>query len=115
MALLERIKEISKKQGLSLRAVNDKANLGTNAIYRWDKAIPNLRSVAAVADVLHVSVDYLLGNTDDPNPPKKSDKPQTVDLHDQMNDDLTITAWKGRTISPEEREMIRRILDGGGD
>ncbi|WP_204123169.1 helix-turn-helix domain-containing protein [Lacticaseibacillus mingshuiensis] len=115
MTLLERVKETSKKQGWSLQQTAQKAGLGINSLYAWKTKTPSADRIQAVADVLHVSVDYLLGNTDDPNPPKKSDKPQTVDLHDQMNDDLTITAWKGRTISPEEREMIRRILDGGGD
>ena len=115
MTTFERVKETAKKQGLSLTDTSIKAGMGEKAIYKWKYNEPSASRLQAVADVLHVSVDYLLGNTDNPNPPKKSGKPQTVDLHDQMNDDLTITAWKGRTISPEEREMIRRILDGGGD
>lgn len=105
MALLERIKEISKKRGLSLRAVNDQAKLGTNAIYRWDKATPNTESVRKVADVLHVSVDYLLGNTDNPNPTKS--KPQ--DLADK---DIVLS-FEGKEIPPEDLETIRRFLRGG--
>ena len=115
MTPFERIKETAKKNGLSLQDTATKAGIGINTIYGWKRYVPASDKLQAVADALHVTTDYLLGNTDDPNPPKKSGKPQTVDLHDQMNDDLTITAWKGRTISSEEREMIRRILDGGGD
>lgn len=122
MTLFERVKKIAGDRGYSLAELARKANIGEKSIYAWKPSktypqgiTPRRETLDKVADVLHVSVDYLLGNTDNPNPPKKSGKPQTVDLHDQMNDDLTITAWKGRTISPEEREMIRRILDGGGD
>ncbi|WP_390404469.1 helix-turn-helix domain-containing protein [Lacticaseibacillus jixiensis] len=106
MALLKRIKEISKQYGLSLRAVNEKAELGTNAIYRWDEVTPNMESVNKVADVLRVSVDYLLGNTDDPNPAPKLGKPKPVDLADR---DVPMM-FEGKPVNESDREIIEVIL-----
>ncbi len=110
MTTLDRIKKISKQRGFSLTKVNDMANLGTNTIYSWKHKEPGINNLKAVANVLHVSVDYLLGKTDDPSTSSKSKK---VDIKDAMQDDYTIMSYGGREIPPEELEMIRRILDGG--
>jgi len=110
MTTLDRIKKISKQRGFSLTKVNDMANLGTNTIYSWKHKEPGINNLKAVANVLHVSVDYLLGKTDDPDVNTKSKK---VDIKDAMQDDYTVMSYGGREIPPEELEMIRRILDGG--
>jgi transcriptional regulator with XRE-family HTH domain len=82
MTVVERIKESAKKRGYNLKTTALKAGLSENAIYSWQKYTPSSDKLAAVADVLHVSVDYLLGNTDDPNPAPKAGKPSVVDLAD---------------------------------
>ena len=110
MTTLDRSKKISKQRGFSLTKVNDMANLGTNTIYSWKHKEPGINNLKAVANVLHVSVDYLLGKTDDPD---VNAKPKKVDIKDAMQDDYTIMSYGGREIPPEELEMIRRILDGG--
>ena len=110
MTTLDRIKKISKQRGFSLTKVNDMANLGTNTIYSWKHKEPGINNLKAVANVLHVSVDYLLGKTDDPD---VNTKPKKVDIKDAMQDDYTVMSYGGREIPPEELEMIRRILDGG--
>ena len=110
MTTLDRIKKISKQRGFSLTKVNDMANLGTNTIYSWKHKEPGINNLKAVANVLHVSVDYLLGKTDDPDVNIKSKK---VDIKEAMQDDYTVMSYGGREIPPEELEMIRRILDGG--
>lgn len=110
MTTLDRIKKISKQRGFSLTKVNDMANLGTNTIYSWKHKEPGINNLKAVANVLHVSVDYLLGKTDNPDVNIKSKK---IDIKDAMQDDYTVMSYGGREIPPEELEMIRRILDGG--
>lgn len=42
--------------------------LGKNSITRWDENKPSVDRVQKVADYFGVSVDYLLGRTDDPTP-----------------------------------------------
>ncbi|MDF8375190.1 helix-turn-helix transcriptional regulator [Weissella paramesenteroides] len=79
MTTFDRIKNISKKKGYSsLRVLSETAGLGPNAIYQWRKKTPRTDNLQAVADVLGVSVDYLLGNTDDMHANKKDES--TVDL-----------------------------------
>ena len=78
MTLFERTKEISKKRGMSLQDTAKLAGIGINSIYQWKKQTPSVDRIKLVADVLNVSVDYLLGNTDDMHANKKDES--TVDL-----------------------------------
>lgn len=106
MTVVERIKESAKRRGYNLKTTALKAGLSENAIYSWQKYTPSSDKLAAVADVLRVSVDYLLGNTDDPNPAPKNGKPKAVDLADR---DVPMT-FEGRPVSDEDRAIFEAIL-----
>ncbi|MCT4443524.1 MULTISPECIES: helix-turn-helix domain-containing protein [Lactiplantibacillus] len=102
MTPLERIKQISKKRGFSLTQVNDKANLGKNTIYSWKTKEPSINNLKAVADVLNVSVDYLLGNTDNPDPSTSSDN---------LTKNQKLIAYSiDPDISDEERQAIINMV-----
>ena len=60
MSLLNRIKTLAHKQGLTLRDIEIQLNLGTRSMQRWDKNSPSANKVLDVANLLHTSVDYLL-------------------------------------------------------
>lgn len=65
MTLVDRIKETAKnKRGWNLKTTAEKAGIGINSIYRWKEQTPTTDSLAKVAKVLDVSVDYLLGRPD---------------------------------------------------
>lgn len=78
MTTFERIKQTARERGLTLNQLNDTAKLKNNIIYSWKSKTPSAESLSKVADVLGVSVDYLLGNTDDMHANKKDES--TVDL-----------------------------------
>lgn len=102
MTPLERIKQISKKRGFSLTQVNDKANLGKNTIYSWKTKEPSINNLKAVADVLNVSVDYLLGNTDNPEPSTS---------YDDLTKNQKLIAYSiDPDISDEERQAIINMV-----
>ncbi|SFV40993.1 helix-turn-helix domain-containing protein [Ligilactobacillus acidipiscis] len=103
MSVLDRVKFISKNRGLSLLSLNNKAGLGKNAIYKWEKQKPSAENLEKVAVVLGVSSDYLLGKTDDTSRGKKS-----ADLAD----DETIFTYEGKPLDDEDKEIIRRLLRG---
>lgn len=99
--IYDRIKEISNKKGVSIDYVNDKAGLSNKAIYGWKKSTPKADNLQKVADVLHVSTDYLLGRTDQMNA-TSSDK-KVADILD----DETILAFDGMEIAEEDKEKLR--------
>lgn len=101
MTLFERTKLESEKQKLSLIEVANKAGIGENAIYTWKKSTPKADTLSKVANVLHVSTDYLLGRTDQMNA-TSSDK-KVADILD----DETILAFDGMEIAEEDKEKLR--------
>lgn len=101
MALIDRVKEVSKKNGYSLTDVAIKAGIGEKSIYAWTKREPTVATLQKVADVLHVSTDYLLGRTDEMNA-TSSDKKVTDIL-----DNETILAFDGMEIAEEDKEKLR--------
>lgn len=111
MTVLERIKEVSKLRGYNLTKVNEMAHLGKNTIYSWKTKEPSHNNVQAVADVLGVSVDYLLGNTDEIHINKK-DAP--YDLKEFI-DSTPVLKYDGKDIPEAEMRIIRRILEDMDD
>ena len=109
MTLFERTKETASNRGLSIQQVAKKAGLGINSIYRWKERNPTTSNIKAVADVLGVSVDYLLGNTDEMHSNKKDNDP--VDLYTVTDDerDRLISA-NGQPISDEDWIVIKALL-----
>ena len=108
MTLFDRIKTISKERGYSIAEVERKAGISANYMYQWKKRNPSPKALASVADVLNVSVDYLLGKTDDNS---TSMKPKQVDI----TDDDYIMTYQSKPIPPEDMEYIKRSLNGGKD
>lgn len=118
MTLFERVKKIAGDRGYSLAELARKANIGEKSIYAWKPSktypqgiTPRRETLDKVADVLHVSVDYLLGNTDNPSQPKKVGNHREVDLAD----DTLILSFDGKEVSPEDRELILRLMRGKKD
>lgn len=110
MTTFERIKEISKQRGLNLKKTATEAGLSENAIYKWKTQTPQSNALQDVADVLGVSVDYLLGNTDEMHSNKKDDK-KIADLKDIMKE-FEIVQFDGKTIPEEDLLVIERIIKG---
>lgn len=101
MTLISRTKDIAKLRGLSLDDVALKAGLSAKSIYNWGRNSPKSENLQKVADVLHVSTDYLLGRTDEMNT-TSSDK-KVADILDNE----TILAFDGMEIAEEDKEKLR--------
>ena len=117
MTVLERIKEVSKLRGYNLTKVNEMAHLGKNTIYSWKTKEPSHNNLQAVADVLGVSVDYLLGNTDEMHSNKKDDKSE-IDLDKALADQGVVMRYQGKELSDKAKRGILEILklvDGDED
>lgn len=105
MTTLDRIKELSKKQGRSLQKVAEEAGIGINSIYRWNTKTPSTDSLSKVATVLNVTVDYLLGTDETP---EWADKKDSIDLNDFLNDNLRVNmAFDGEDLTEEEIERLK--------
>lgn len=62
---LERIKALCEKLGITVSKLESDLKLGANTIYKWKVSDPSSGKLNRVAEYLGVTVDYLLGNTDE--------------------------------------------------
>lgn len=67
----ERLKALRKEHKMSQKALAEKMFVSQQAVARWEstkeKASPNPETLARLAQLFGVSVDYLLGKTDIPD------------------------------------------------
>ncbi|GAK30394.1 phage transcriptional regulator [Weissella oryzae SG25] len=105
MTLFERIKETAKKQGISITELSSNAGLGEKTIYKWKTQEPKVETLKKVAKELNVSVDYLLGNTDDPQPTSRRFVESGLSRADDKLNDITAT---GADMSDTE---LKKVLD----
>lgn len=112
MKSLDIVKELAKKRGWSLQKVAIEAGIGINSIYRWSTKTPSTDSLQKVADVLGVSVDYLLGNTDDIHANKKATSNNPVDLKEVAENDNwdDYLSADGRPLSDHDKNLLRVIF-----
>lgn len=63
-----RLKELRKKKGISQLRLATDLNTTQNTISRYEtgEREPGIEELLKIADYFNVSVDYLLGRTDDP-------------------------------------------------
>lgn len=109
MSTFERIKKLAKKVDKNLQEVAEEAGLGKNAIYKWQRQNPKGIDLAAVAQVLNTTTDYLLGNTDNPSIPEPKTTVTDADL-DEMLDNAR--SFDGKPMTDHDRELIRSYLKG---
>lgn len=106
MTLFDKIKKVSKERGYSIAEVERKAGISTNYLYQWKKREPSPKSLASVAKVLGVSVDYLLGETEKEEPVNDT---RDMEVEEALN---SMRSYQGQPISDEEREVMRGIIKG---
>lgn len=66
-AVAERIKEKMKEKNVTAKRMLAEVGLGVNTMSNMKTSMPTADNLARIADYLDVSVDYLLGRTDNPD------------------------------------------------
>ena len=113
MTTFERIKKVANERGYILKKLAIDAGFSENALYRYNQGVePKYSTVAALAKVLGVSVDYLLGNTDEMHSNKKDDMP--VDLEEVLDKLGPTLRFEGKELTDEQKiklyEMAKLML-----
>jgi len=105
MSIGTKIRDLRKQAHLSQTELGKKVSVSQQTVTAWEnnKAEPSSSAVAQLADIFNVTTDYLLGR-----PNKQETKKDDVEL----SDDDVIMTWRGKPLSDEDRELIRRIMNG---
>ena len=68
MISAERLKSLRKAAGKTQKAVAEGIGITTNSLQRFELGLahPKLATVEKIADIYNVSIDYLVGRSDNP-------------------------------------------------
>lgn len=106
----DRIKELAKKQGLSINSLEEKLGYSRNTIYNLKNSKPSTERISEIADYFNVSTDYLLGRTDNPAIAKDDT------IAGYTSDDLRKMAenaktFDGKPLTEEDIDAIQNIIE----
>lgn len=114
MDIYERVQYLAKNQGLSVRELGNKLNIGPTTLYKWKKQTPKSDILIKVADYFGVSTDYLLGRSNDKydlSPQEKIDiGVEAEKMMKGLNDEGSINFY-GEPMSEEDKEATLSALN----
>lgn len=98
MEFSERLKELRKKANFTQVEVAEKLGISQPAFASWERGAkkPTQENLVKIAQVLNVSVDYLVGNTEN-----KSDELDNIELLFRMN---------SKGLTKKEKEIFKKEL-----
>lgn len=103
MSTYERIQELAKNHGMSVRELGRKLDIGDTTIYKWRTQTPKIDVLEKVADYFGVTLDYLMGRE------KKNTIPTDDDLDDMIDH---ARSFDGKPVTDHDREIIKAYLKG---
>ena len=98
MEFAERLKKLRKDTGLTQVDVASKLGISQQAYASWERGVkkPTQDNLVKIAQVLNVSVDYLVGNSEE-----KLDELDNIELLFRMN---------SKGLTEEEKNIFRKEL-----
>ena len=98
MEFSERLKDLRRQAGLTQVDVEEKLGISQPAYASWERGVkkPTQENLVKIAQILNVSVDYLVGNSEE-----KSDELDNIELLFRMN---------SKGLTDEEKEIFRKEL-----
>lgn len=63
--MYEIIKNLCKKKGISIYALEKELNLSSGSVCKWEKSTPRIDTLQKIADYFGVSITYFLEDNED--------------------------------------------------
>lgn len=107
MDIKERIKELCKKNGISMNALEKELGLGIGYISKLGKSTPNAKYLQKIAERFGVTTDYIMNG--------KENKPnlQLAELEMKIikDDELMKRLRKYMDLPQEKKDLILAMID----
>ena len=98
MEFSERLKDLRKQAGLTQVDVAEKLGISQPAYASWERGVkkPTQENLVKIAQILNVSVDYLVGNSEE-----KTDELDNIELLFRMN---------SKGLTNEDKKVFKKEL-----
>ncbi|GEU27912.1 transcriptional regulator [Bacillus anthracis] len=105
MTVFERVKTLAKNRSKTMKQVTLDLGYSENYFYSLKSGKqPSAEKLKELADYFNVSVDYLLGRTENPNPVEKKQLTVEEALSSVMSSD-------GKPLTENDREILSGIIE----
>ncbi|MGB9662429.1 MAG: helix-turn-helix domain-containing protein [Moorellaceae bacterium] len=114
MTLGQKLVELRKSKGLTQEELAKILNVSRGAVSMWeiDQRVPDRLVLGKIADLFEVSIDYLLGRTNDPRTLKDKVFDPTYEPTEMDLEELLKTAkirFMGEPMAQNDREKLLQI------
>lgn len=101
----EKIKDLAKSKGKSLGQVEQALGYGRNTLYKIKHSSPSADRLQEIADYFGVSLDYLVGKSDNYS---ASSNASTIDLSNLRE---RVVLFDGKPLSDDDVKKIAQIIE----
>ena len=114
LPVYEAVKKLCKSRGLSFNDVEEGIGVGKNTLYGLKRNHPSVERVMQLADFFDVSVDFLLGRTNEENPREivkealESEDPKELEFDEFFSMDIK---KDGQKITDRDKRIIKAMID----
>ena len=108
-----RLKEIRLQHGLTQKTLAKRINKSISAVssYESNAQMPPLDVLISMASVYAVSLDYLVGFSNDPIYSAKGLNPEQKELIELLFLEFANTPVQNRELSPEQVRIIQKLFN----
>ncbi len=107
MSLVQRIKELANEKNITFAELERKIEISNGQIRRWDSVSPKSDNLQKVADYFGVSVDYLLGRTNNKFYGLSGEK-RELSIEQALN---SVMSYDGKPMTDNDRDILRGIIE----
>ena len=106
--IYERIKELCKKNGISVNELEKEIGVAKGSLCKIDKHKPNSNKMQAISERLNTTVDYLITGKDMDLVLEKADRDTEIILADERLKEYFIRLSK---LSKDDQAAIMQMID----
>lgn len=108
MSMFDRIKKLAEKKNKTPQQVAEELNFGKNYFYSLNAGkSPSAEKLEQIATYFNVSVDYILGRTDNPYL-GQTDEQRALTIEEALD---SVMSYGGKPVSENDREVLKRITE----
>lgn len=107
MDIKERIKELCKKNGISMNALEKELGLGIGYISKLGKSTPNAKYLQKIAERFNVTTDYIMTGEES----KFSKDRAILEVQITEDEELMRRLKKYMELSQEKKDLILSMID----
>lgn len=107
MSVLYKIKDLANEKGVSLSELERTIGISNGSISKWEKSSPKADTLQKVANYFGVSVDYLLGSTNN-RYYGLSEERKEMTVEQALK---SVMSYDGKPMTDNDREILKGIIE----